>query len=285
MRFLEETRVRKPQMIPHLSLSFIIEILQICLRLDRSATGDLIKESLCLIRCWGFLVLRFLKWWTPPLPRFQPRCEFEHGHSDSREHKRMKRENHGELLDAPKMIWFVGKCPFEMWSSNLAKAFFMCRPWISPPQPPTVVCSICKRDGHLKDECPEDFKKIELKPLPPMNESFREILDRLCRFCYCTYSSSPHRVSLRRSLFWQNQHQIDHFICFCRGNIAYFCRLIFAFCLTSGVDSRHMIFDFWHLWLGLEPFDLDRLDNFPQPKIKHYTIYIRVKVLSWYLHI
>ncbi|PWA21139.1 hypothetical protein CCH79_00009533 [Gambusia affinis] len=55
--------------------------------------------------------------------------------------------------------------------------------------PPTVVCSICKRDGHLKDECPEDFKKIELKPLPPMNERFRNILDGLCRFCY--YKLSP----------------------------------------------------------------------------------------------
>uniref|UniRef100_W5MGP3 RNA uridylyltransferase n=1 Tax=Lepisosteus oculatus TaxID=7918 RepID=W5MGP3_LEPOC len=51
-------------------------------------------------------------------------------------------------------------------------------------KPPTVVCSICKRDGHLKDECPEDFKKIDLKPLPPMTARFREILDGLCRMCY-----------------------------------------------------------------------------------------------------
>lgn len=51
-------------------------------------------------------------------------------------------------------------------------------------KPPVVVCSICKRDGHLKDECPEDFKKIELKPLPPMNQRFRDILDGLCRLCY-----------------------------------------------------------------------------------------------------
>ncbi|MEQ2202530.1 hypothetical protein XENOCAPTIV_005312, partial [Xenoophorus captivus] len=57
-------------------------------------------------------------------------------------------------------------------------------------QPPTVVCSICKRDGHLKDECPEDFKKIELKPLPPMNDRFRNILDGLCRFCYCAYNAA-----------------------------------------------------------------------------------------------
>ncbi|KAG7459159.1 terminal uridylyltransferase 4 isoform X1 [Solea senegalensis] len=58
-------------------------------------------------------------------------------------------------------------------------------------KPPTVVCSICKRDGHLKDECPEDFKKIELKPLPPMNDRFREILDGLCKLCYYELSPSP----------------------------------------------------------------------------------------------
>lgn len=52
------------------------------------------------------------------------------------------------------------------------------------------MCSICKRDGHLKDECPEDFKKIELKPLPAMTERFREILDGLCRLCYCETSEA-----------------------------------------------------------------------------------------------
>ncbi|XP_030641823.1 terminal uridylyltransferase 4 [Chanos chanos] len=57
-------------------------------------------------------------------------------------------------------------------------------------KPPTVVCSICKRDGHLKDECPEDFKKIELKPLPPMTERFRDILDNLCKLCYHELSPS-----------------------------------------------------------------------------------------------
>ncbi|XP_047231094.1 terminal uridylyltransferase 4 isoform X2 [Girardinichthys multiradiatus] len=63
-------------------------------------------------------------------------------------------------------------------------------------KPPTVVCSICKRDGHLKDECPEDFKKIELKPLPPMNDRFRNILDGLCRFCY--YELSPSHIEQQK---------------------------------------------------------------------------------------
>ncbi|RXN00683.1 Terminal uridylyltransferase 4 [Acipenser ruthenus] len=51
-------------------------------------------------------------------------------------------------------------------------------------KPPTVVCSMCKRDGHLKNDCPEDFKKIDLKTLPPMTDRFRLILDGLCRMCY-----------------------------------------------------------------------------------------------------
>ncbi|KAM6921465.1 terminal uridylyltransferase 4 [Xenentodon cancila] len=63
-------------------------------------------------------------------------------------------------------------------------------------KPPTVVCSICKRDGHLKDECPEDFKKIELMPLPPMNERFRGILDGLCRLCY--YELSPSHMEQQK---------------------------------------------------------------------------------------
>ncbi|XP_061540719.1 terminal uridylyltransferase 4 isoform X2 [Phycodurus eques] len=56
-------------------------------------------------------------------------------------------------------------------------------------KPPNVVCSICKRDGHRKDECPDDFKKIELKPLPPMNTHFIEILNRLCKLCH--YELAP----------------------------------------------------------------------------------------------
>ncbi|KAG8548395.1 hypothetical protein GDO81_025576 [Engystomops pustulosus] len=58
-------------------------------------------------------------------------------------------------------------------------------------KPPTIVCSICKRDGHSKDDCPEDFKKIDLKPLPAMNPRFRDILDRVCKRCYDELSPSP----------------------------------------------------------------------------------------------
>ncbi|NWW81556.1 TUT7 uridylyltransferase, partial [Climacteris rufus] len=49
---------------------------------------------------------------------------------------------------------------------------------------PTVVCSLCKREGHLKNDCPEDFKKIELDPLPPLTPKFSVILDQVCVQCY-----------------------------------------------------------------------------------------------------
>ncbi|XP_061681488.1 terminal uridylyltransferase 4 isoform X3 [Syngnathoides biaculeatus] len=71
-------------------------------------------------------------------------------------------------------------------------------------KPPNVVCSICKRDGHLKDECPDDFKKIELKPLPPMNNHFREILNGVCKLCHYelapTHAEQQKREELLASL-------------------------------------------------------------------------------------
>ncbi|XP_027730737.1 terminal uridylyltransferase 7 isoform X4 [Vombatus ursinus] len=57
-------------------------------------------------------------------------------------------------------------------------------------KPPTVVCSLCKREGHLKKDCPEDFKKIELDPLPPLTPRFSNILDQVCIQCYKDFSAT-----------------------------------------------------------------------------------------------
>ncbi|NXV80522.1 TUT7 uridylyltransferase, partial [Atlantisia rogersi] len=55
---------------------------------------------------------------------------------------------------------------------------------------PTVVCSLCKREGHLKKDCPEDFKKIELDPLPVLTPKFSVILDQVCVQCYHDFAPS-----------------------------------------------------------------------------------------------
>ncbi|XP_058998736.1 terminal uridylyltransferase 7 isoform X5 [Mustela lutreola] len=53
---------------------------------------------------------------------------------------------------------------------------------------PMVVCSLCKREGHLKKDCPEDFKRIQLEPLPPLTPKFSNILDQVCTQCYKDFS-------------------------------------------------------------------------------------------------
>ncbi|NXW92115.1 TUT7 uridylyltransferase, partial [Alopecoenas beccarii] len=58
------------------------------------------------------------------------------------------------------------------------------KPAFTKGKSPTVVCSLCKREGHLKRDCPEDFKKIELDPLPELTPKFSVILDQVCVQCY-----------------------------------------------------------------------------------------------------
>lgn len=53
-----------------------------------------------------------------------------------------------------------------------------------------VVCSLCKRDGHLKKDCPEDFKKVKLDPLPPVTPEFLGVLGKVCEQCYSEYGSN-----------------------------------------------------------------------------------------------
>ncbi|NXI97943.1 TUT7 uridylyltransferase, partial [Psophia crepitans] len=64
------------------------------------------------------------------------------------------------------------------------------KPAFTKGKSPTVVCSLCKREGHLKKDCPEDFKKIELDPLPVLTPKFSVILDQVCVQCYHDFAPS-----------------------------------------------------------------------------------------------
>ncbi|XP_075864640.1 terminal uridylyltransferase 7 isoform X2 [Microcebus murinus] len=68
---------------------------------------------------------------------------------------------------------------------------------------PTVVCSLCKREGHLKKDCPDDFKRIQLEPLPPLTPKFSNILDQVCIQCYRTklslFGSSKNGFGFKQS--------------------------------------------------------------------------------------
>ncbi|XP_076006661.1 terminal uridylyltransferase 7 [Genypterus blacodes] len=61
----------------------------------------------------------------------------------------------------------------------------------------TVVCSLCKRDGHLKKDCPEDFKKVELPPLPSMTPQFLSVLNQVCEQCYTDFAPDKLEVDVR----------------------------------------------------------------------------------------
>ncbi|NXX48663.1 TUT7 uridylyltransferase, partial [Tricholaema leucomelas] len=78
------------------------------------------------------------------------------------------------------------------------------KPAFTKGKSPTVVCSLCKREGHLKRDCPEDFKKIELDPLPVLTPKFSVILDQVCLQCYHDFAPSiiedQAREDIRKSL-------------------------------------------------------------------------------------
>ncbi|XP_078070554.1 terminal uridylyltransferase 7-like isoform X3 [Mustelus asterias] len=58
-----------------------------------------------------------------------------------------------------------------------------------------IVCSLCKREGHLKPDCPEDFKKVDLDPLPQMTPRFLNALDQVPPQCYCDFA--PDRLEIQ----------------------------------------------------------------------------------------
>ncbi|XP_060894504.1 terminal uridylyltransferase 4 [Labrus mixtus] len=63
-----------------------------------------------------------------------------------------------------------------------------------------VVCSLCKRDGHLKKDCPEDFKKVQLDPLPPITPEFLSVLNKVCEQCFTDFAPDELEVDVREHI-------------------------------------------------------------------------------------
>uniref|UniRef100_A0A3Q1C2W4 CCHC-type domain-containing protein n=1 Tax=Amphiprion ocellaris TaxID=80972 RepID=A0A3Q1C2W4_AMPOC len=63
-----------------------------------------------------------------------------------------------------------------------------------------VVCSLCKRDGHLKKDCPEDFKKVQLDALPPITQEFHSVLNKVCEQCYSDFAPDELEVGVREHI-------------------------------------------------------------------------------------
>ncbi|NXI42291.1 TUT7 uridylyltransferase, partial [Galbula dea] len=82
------------------------------------------------------------------------------------------------------------------------------KPAFTKGKSPTVVCSLCKREGHLKRGCPEDFKNIELDPLPALTPKFSVILDQVCVQCYHDFAPNTVEDQAREDI----RQNLENFI-------------------------------------------------------------------------
>ncbi|PFX21554.1 Terminal uridylyltransferase 4 [Stylophora pistillata] len=64
---------------------------------------------------------------------------------------------------------------------------------------PVKTCCICKKDGHVKDRCP-DMQKPFLIALPPMTPMFAKVLDSFCQTCRADFELKKSEVSNREEV-------------------------------------------------------------------------------------
>ncbi|XP_059400915.1 terminal uridylyltransferase 7-like isoform X2 [Carassius carassius] len=101
------------------------------------------------------------------------------------------------VLNKPKADFTKSESPQtapEGFQYIFSKRFF------SNGKPPVLICSLCKSDGHLKQDCPEDFKRVELDPLPLMTLDFLQILDEVCEQCYGDFAPDDVEVKVREHI-------------------------------------------------------------------------------------
>ncbi|XP_073695734.1 terminal uridylyltransferase 7 [Garra rufa] len=82
----------------------------------------------------------------------------------------------------------------EVFQYVFSKRFF------SDGKAPVLICSLCKSDGHSKQDCPEDFKRVKLDPLPTMTLDFLKILNDVCEQCYCDFAPDDVEVKVREHI-------------------------------------------------------------------------------------
>ncbi|XP_034451806.1 terminal uridylyltransferase 4 [Hippoglossus hippoglossus] len=88
----------------------------------------------------------------------------------------------------------------ENKSQKLRRSYEFTRQAFTRGKPHMVVCSLCKRDGHLKKDCPEDFKKVQLEPLPPITSEFLSVLNKVCEQCYTDFAPDELEVGVREHI-------------------------------------------------------------------------------------
>lgn len=113
-------------------------------------------------------------------------------HTPSKKEKQVQNEINKEVTVGETNPTLLG-CESQSSDDNLYYVFSKAA--FTKGKASIIVCSLCKREGHLKHDCPEDFKKVDLEPLPQMTPKFLEELDRVCIQCYSDFS--PDRLEIQ----------------------------------------------------------------------------------------
>uniref|UniRef100_A0A673LET3 Terminal uridylyltransferase 4-like n=1 Tax=Sinocyclocheilus rhinocerous TaxID=307959 RepID=A0A673LET3_9TELE len=106
-------------------------------------------------------------------------------------------EEASSVLNKPKAELTKSESPPtapEVFQYVFSKRFF------SNGKSPVLICSLCKSDGHSKQDCPEDFKRMELEPLPLMTLDFLQILSEVCEQCYRDFAPDDVEVKVREHI-------------------------------------------------------------------------------------
>ncbi|XP_057688013.1 terminal uridylyltransferase 7 [Corythoichthys intestinalis] len=109
-------------------------------------------------------------------------------------------EEEEDLAPSVSSLPLENTLPENEKETQAARIYKFAKQFLTRRKSHMVVCGLCKRDGHLKKDCPEDFKKVELQPLPPMTPEFLSVLDQVCEQCFVDFAPDDMEVAIRESI-------------------------------------------------------------------------------------
>ncbi|XP_050965359.1 terminal uridylyltransferase 7 [Labeo rohita] len=109
-------------------------------------------------------------------------------------------EDAASVPDKPKAEFSKSEYPVGAPAGPEGFQYVFSKRFFSDGKSPVLICSLCKSDGHSKQDCPEDFKRVELDPLPSMTLDFIKILNDACEQCYSDFAPDDVEVKVREHI-------------------------------------------------------------------------------------
>ncbi|XP_043095848.1 terminal uridylyltransferase 7 isoform X2 [Puntigrus tetrazona] len=125
---------------------------------------------------------------------------FEREMSDDVGSDAADREEAASIPDKPKAEFTKSESPVGYRAGPEGFHYVFSKRFFSNGKSPILICSLCKSDGHLKQDCPEDFKRVELEPLPHMTLDFIKLLNEVCEQCYRDFAPDDVEVKVREHI-------------------------------------------------------------------------------------